>query len=339
MSGLRSVAQELVGDTKGILAADESTKTMSSRLEKVGVDGTDENRRAYREMLITTPKLSRWISGVILSDDIFHSHLAGGRPFPQACRDSGLMTGVKVDIGAKPLAGARAETVTEGLDGLRDRLEAYAGEGAQFTKWRAVFQIGGHMPSLRALAANAHALARYAALAQEAGLVPIVEPEVLMDGRHSLEQCEVATEVTLRAVFGELVDQGVCLEGMVLKPNMVVPGSEAPQQATVETVAAVTIGLLRRTVPAAVPGIAFLSGGQGPELATAHLAAMVALGPHPWEVTFSFGRALVEPALMAWHGDPQRLSAGQEALAARACANSEARQTTSFSGVAREQHI
>jgi fructose-bisphosphate aldolase class I len=328
MSQLRLVATLLVGNPKGILAADESTNTMNSRLERVGVAGIEENRRAYREMLITTPNLSRWISGVILSDDIFDSHVADGRPFPVACREAGLLTGIKVDIGAKPLAGARGETVTEGLDGLRDRLAAYAQKGARFAKWRAVFQIGGSMPSLRALAANAHALARYAALTQEAGLVPIVEPEVLMEGRHTLEQCEVATEVAIRAVFGELVEQRVCLEGIVLKPNMVVAGNECPQQATVEAVAAATIGLLRRSVPAAVPGIAFLSGGQGPELATAHLAEMVAIGPHPWEVTFSFGRALVGPALEAWRGDPGRVSAGRQALADRSRANSEARRPT-----------
>jgi fructose-bisphosphate aldolase class I len=318
-------ALELVCDGKGILAADESTSTMSARLEKVGVAGTEENRRAYREMLITTPNLSRWISGVILSDDIFHACLCDGRPFPVACADAGLMTGIKVDTGAKALAGAPGETVTEGLDGLRERLAAYARDGARFTKWRAVIRVGDAMPSQRALAANAHALARYAGLAQEAGLVPIVEPEVLMEGSHTLEQCEEATIAVLRAVFEQLVEQGVRLDGIVLKPNMVVPGSECPRQASVKMVAAATIGVLRRTVPAAVPGIAFLSGGQGPELATAHLAAMVALGPHPWEVTFSFGRALVDPALQAWRGRADQVRVGQEALAARARANSEAR--------------
>jgi fructose-bisphosphate aldolase class I len=333
MSNMRAIALEcvsalqLVSDGRGILAADESKSTMSGRLENVGVPGTEENRRAYREMLITTPNIARWISGVILSDDIFHACLADGRPFPQACRDAGLMTGIKVDTGAKRLAGARDETVTEGLDGLRDRLAVYAQNGAKFTKWRAVIRIGAGMPSHRALAANAQALARYAALAQEAGLVPIVEPEVLMDGSHSLEQCEEATEATLRAVFNGLHEQGVLLDGIVLKPNMVVAGGDCPRQAGVETVAATTIGLLRRTVPASVPGIAFLSGGQSPQLATAHLAAMVALGPHPWEVTFSFGRALVDPALKAWRGHADRLGAGREALTARARANSEARRT------------
>jgi fructose-bisphosphate aldolase, class I len=325
MSNLGTIALQLVGRGKGILAADESSATMSGRLEKVGVAGTEENRLAYREMLITTPNLSRWICGVILSDDVFHSDVTDGRPFPAACRDAGLITGIKVDTGAKPLAGAPGETVTEGLDGLRARLAAYARDGARFTKWRAVIRIGPGMPSRRALAANAHALARYAALAQEAGLVPIVEPEVLMEGRHSIERCEEATEATLHAVFRDLAEQGVSLEGIVLKPNMVVPGNDSAQQAGIETVAATTIGVMRRTVPAAVPGIAFLSGGQGPELATAHLASMVALGPHPWELTFSFGRALVDPALEAWRGSPDRVGAGQEALAARARANSEAR--------------
>lgn len=333
MSNMRGIglllinALHLVSDGKGILAADESKSTMSSRLEKVGVAGTEENRRAYREMLVTTPNLLRWISGVILSDDIFHASLTDGRTFPEACRDAGLMTGVKVDTGAKPLAGAPGETVTEGLDGLRERLLEYAQQGAQFTKWRAVIRIGAGAPSKRALAANAHALARYAALAQEAGLVPIVEPEVLMEGNHSLERCQEVTEATLRRVFADLVEQGVVLDGIVLKPNMVVAGEECTRQAGVEMVAGSTITLLRRTVPPAVPGIAFLSGGQSPQLATAHLAAMVALGPHPWEVTFSFGRALVDPALNAWRGNASQVGAGQEALAARARANSEARRT------------
>jgi fructose-bisphosphate aldolase class I len=327
MNQVATIALRLVSGGKGILAADESSPTMNGRREKVGVPGTEENRRAYREMLITTPNLSRWIIGIIVSDDIFRTQVSDDRPFPQACRDAGLLTGIKVDTGAKPLAGAPGETVTEGLDGLRDRLAAYAQNGARFTKWRAVIRIGAGTPSRRALAANAHTLARYAALAQEAGLVPIVEPEVLMEGKHCMERCAEVTEATLRAVFRELIEQGVLLEGIVLKPNMIVAGIESSQQAGVETVAAATIGVLRRTVPAAVPGIAFLSGGQSPELATAHLAAMVAMGPHPWELTFSFGRALVDPALHAWRGDPDRVVAGQEALAARSRANSEARRT------------
>jgi fructose-bisphosphate aldolase, class I len=320
-----STALELVGGGKGILAADESIATIAGRLEKVGLAATEENRRAYREMLITTPKLSQWISGAILSDDIFRSRLSDGRPFPVACADAGIMTGIKVDAGAKPLAGALGETVTEGLDGLRDRLAFYVLNGARFAKWRAVIRIGDGIPSSRALSANAHALARYAALAQEAGLVPIVEPEVLMDGNHSLERTAQATGATLHAVFDGLVEQGVRLEEIILKTNMVVAGAQSSQQADTEAVAIATIRLLRQAVPPAVPGIAFLSGGQSPQLATAHLAAMIALGPHPWEVTFSFGRALVDPALQAWRGDADRVSAGQEALAARARANSEAR--------------
>lgn len=325
MSDLRAVAAQLVGDGKGVLAADESTTTMNGRLEKVGVPSTEEQRRAYREMLIGAPGLSRWISGVILSDDIFGADLRDGRPFPVACHSAGLLVGIKVDTGAKPLAGAPGETITEGLDGLRQRLAAYAEAGAAFTKWRAVAHIGENLPSRRALAANAHALARYAALAQEAGLVPIVEPEVLMDGAHALDRCEEATTAVLHAVFDQCATQRVVLEGMVLKPNMVIAGKDCPQQAGVEEVATATVRTLRRTVPAAVPGIAFLSGGQGPELATAHLAAMVALGPHPWELSFSFGRALVDGALHAWLGHPDRVGAGQEALSVRSRANAEAR--------------
>ncbi|HEY6377961.1 MAG TPA: class I fructose-bisphosphate aldolase [Candidatus Dormibacteraeota bacterium] len=325
MGDLRAIATRMVGGGRGILAADESTATMSGRLEKVGVAGSEEHRRAYREMLITTPDLSKWISGVILSDDILRAQLTDGRPFPAACLDAGVLAGIKVDTGAKPLAHAPGESVTEGLDGLRERLATYVQMGASFTKWRAVIRIGDSTPSQRALAANAHALARYAALAQEAGLVPIVEPEVLMDGDHALERCEDAAAAILRAVFGELVEQGVSLEGMVLKPNMVTAGKDNPRQAAIEEVASATIRVLRRCVPAAVPGIAFLSGGQPPELATAHLAALVAHGPHPWELTFSFGRALVDPALRAWRGDERNVASGQEALAARCRANAEAR--------------
>jgi fructose-bisphosphate aldolase class I len=325
MGDVSAIAAQMVGGGKGILAADESASTMKGRLEKVGVAGTEDNRRAYREMLVTTPELSRWISGVILSDDIFRAELGDGRPYPDGCRDAGLLAGIKVDTGAKPLAGAPGETVTEGLDGLRERLATCARMGATFTKWRAVIRVGKGTPSPGALAANAHALARYAALAQEAGLVPIVEPEVLMDGPHDLEQCRRATEATLRAVFGELAEQRVLLGGMVLKPNMVTAGNEHPRQADVSAVASATVRLLRDTVPAAVPGIAFLSGGQRPDLATAHLRAMVGLGPHPWELTFSFGRALVDLPLKAWLGEPNRVAAGQEALADRARANAEAR--------------
>ena len=322
---LRTIARTMVGGGRGILAADESITTMNKRLEKVGVEPTPENRLAYREMLITTPGLSQWISGVILSDDVFRGTLSDGRGFALATREVGLLPGIKVDTGAKPLANARGETVTEGLDNLRSRMEEYASMGAAFTKWRAVINIGEGLPTRRATAANAHAMARYAALAQEAGLVPIVEPEVLMDGDHSIERCAGVTETVLNTFFDQLAEQGILLEGIVLKPNMVLAAKDAPRQAGVEEVAAATVTILRRTVPSAVPGIAFLSGGQGEELATAHLAAMNRLGPLPWELSFSFGRALVDPALNAWRGDAAQSSAGQDALAGRASANAMAR--------------
>jgi fructose-bisphosphate aldolase class I len=322
---LRATAAVMVGGKRGILAADESAATMDARLAGAGVVATEIQRRAYREMLITTPGLVHWISGVILSDDIFRARVSDGRAFPDACREAGLLAGIKVDIGARPLAGAAGETVTEGLDNLRARLAQYAELGAAFTKWRAVIRIGAGIPSQRALGANAHALARYACLAQEAGLVPIVEPEVLMDGDHSGERCEQVTDVTLRMIFDELVEQRVLLEGIVLKPNMVIPGADCADPAGIDDVARATVRTLRRTVPAAVPGVAFLSGGQGVELATAHLAAMHRMGPHPWELSFSFGRALVDPALRAWRGDARNVADGQEALAARSRANAEAR--------------
>lgn len=322
---LRTIARTMVGGGRGILAADESITTMNKRLEKVGVEPTPENRLAYREMLITTPGLSQWISGVILSDDVFRGTLSDGRGFALATREVGLLPGIKVDTGAKPLANAPGETVTEGLDNLRSRMEEYASMGAAFTKWRAVINIGEGLPTRRATAANAHAMARYAALAQEAGLVPIVEPEVLMDGDHSIERCAGVTETVLNTFFDQLAEQGILLEGIVLKPNMVLAAKDAPRQAGVEEVAAATVTILRRTVPSAVPGIAFLSGGQGEELATAHLAAMNRLGPLPWELSFSFGRALVDPALNAWRGDAAQSSAGQDALAGRASANAMAR--------------
>jgi fructose-bisphosphate aldolase class I len=322
---LRSTAATMVGGGRGILAADESVSTMNKRLEKVGVEPSADNRRAYREMLITTAELAQWISGVILSDDIFRGQLGDGRGFPEACRGAGLLAGIKVDTGAKPLANAPGETVTEGLDNLRSRMEEYASMGAAFTKWRAVINIGEGLPTRRALNANAHAMARYAALAQEAGLVPIVEPEVLMDGDHSIERCAEVTETALQTFFAALADQGVLLEGIVLKPNMVLSGTDAPQQASVEEVAEATARVLKRAVPAAVPGIAFLSGGQGDELATAHLAALNRLGPLPWELSFSFGRALVDAALKAWRGNASQSPAGQQALAGRASANAMAR--------------
>ncbi len=326
MATLQQTAREMVSGGRGILAADESIATMTSRLEKAGLPGTPETRRAYRQMLVTTPRLSEWISGVIFSDETFGQRLGAGRSFPQATAELGVLPGIKVDTGAKPLAGTDGETVTEGLDGLRERLAAYVSEGAKFAKWRAVIRIGAGQPSQRAVIANAHALARYAALCQEAGVVPIVEPEVLMEGDHTLARCAEVTEHTLHAVFDQLALNGVLLEGMVLKPNMVLPGKDCPQQASVAEVAEATVRCLLRAVPAAVPGVAFLSGGQGAQLATEHLNEMNRIGPHPWSLTYSYGRALVDEALAAWHGDTDAVPDGQQALAHRASCTSAAQE-------------
>lgn len=323
MQNLRATARAMVAPGQGILAADESSPTITKRFERLGIDSTAETRRAYREMLFTTPGLAEDISGAILYDETFRQVASDGRPFPALLADLGILPGIKVDTGAKPLAGHAHETVTEGLDGLRERVGEYAALGARFAKWRAVISIGAGRPSRACLSANAHALARYAALCQEGGLVPIVEPEVLMDGDHPLERCAEVTEATLRRTFAALADQGVELEGIVLKPNMVVAGKEAPRQPGVTEVAQATLACLRRTVPAAVPGVAFLSGGQSAELATAHLQALAAAGPHPWEITFSYGRALQDPALVAWAGADT--DAGQAALARRARCNGAAR--------------
>jgi len=328
---LHTVARQMVAEGRGILAADESIPTVTTRLEKASVPPDGEHRRAYREMLVTTPGLAEAISGVILFDETLRARLSDGRTFPEAVSAAGMLPGIKVDTGAKPLAGAPGETVTEGLDGLRERFSEYAALGARFAKWRAVIKIGAGLPTDNALHANAHALARYAALAQEAGLVPIVEPEVLMDGDHDLDRCAAVTATTLRQVFDELAIAAVDLGGMVLKPNMVTAGTKASRQASVAEVARRTVEVLRSAVPAEVPGIAFLSGGQPPEVATAHLAAMQRLGPAPWEVTFSFGRALVDPALAAWHGDPDLVEAGQAALHERSAANGAARLVTAGS--------
>lgn len=313
-------AAAMVGDRKGILAADESIGTMSKRLEAAGVAPTAENRRAYRELLATTPGLAGAISGVILCDETFGQRLADGRDFPTALTDLGILPGIKVDIGAKPLAGAPGETVTEGLDGLRERLERYAAGGARFAKWRAVLTIGDDLPSAWAIRAGAHALARYAALCQEAGIAPIVEPEVLMDGAHSIGRCAEVTAAVLWEVVDELQASSVRLDGIVLKPNMVLPGKDSGERATPEAVADATVSTLRAVVPEDVAGIAFLSGSQGAAAATANLAAMRAYDV-PWPLTFSFGRALVDPALAAWHGDPSQVAAGQRALADRVAAN------------------
>ncbi len=324
---LRATAQAMVAEGKGLLAADESTGTAGKRLEAENIESTDESRRDYRELLFTTPGLGDYISGAILYDETIRSDTSDGTPMPKALEQNGVMPGIKVDTGANPLAKAEGEKVTEGLDGLRERLEEYVEMGARFTKWRAVINIKGReLPSDYCIAVNAHALARYAALAQEAGLVPIVEPEVEISGDHTLERCYEVTEATLRAVFNELALQRVELEGMILKPNMVISGKDADPQSSVDEVAEATISCLRKVVPGAVPGVCFLSGGQTPEQATAHLDAMNRLGPHPWEVSFSYARALQEPVLKTWKGEQSNWDAAQEALAHRAKLNSAARE-------------
>jgi len=325
MQDMRAVARSLVAPGKGILAADESFATIERRFAAVHLESSEETRRAYRELLFSAPGLGEHISGAILFDETIRQAAADGTPFPQLLERRGIVPGIKVDTGARPLAGFPGETVTEGLDGLRERLAEYRGLGARFSKWRAVIRIGEGLPTRACLRANAHALARFAALSQEAGLVPIVEPEVLMDGDHSIERCEDVTGETLEAVFHELHRFRIELEAMLLKPSMVLSGKDCPVQASVEEVAERTVRRLRRTVPAAVPGIVFLSGGQSDELATAHLNAMNRLGPHPWELSFSYGRALQAPALSAWAGRPENVPAAQRALLRRARLNSLAR--------------
>ena len=322
---LQATAQALVADGKGILAADESNGTMDKRLAASGVAPSEQSRRQFRELLFTTPDVEDSISGVILYDGTIRQAASGGTPFPAMLVERGMIPGIKVDTGAKPLAGVDGETITEGLDGLRERLAEYAELGAGFAKWRAVIAIGDGRPSPYCIATNAHALARYAALCQEAGIVPNVEPEVLMDGEHPLRRSEAVTEVVPRAVFSELLDQQVLLEGIVLKPNMVLAGYGAPTQAGVEEVAQRTLSLFRRVVPAAVPGIAFLSGGQSDQLGSAHLNAMNTLGGVPWELSFSYGRALHATPLKIWAGQDDNVLAAQSAFAHRARCNREAR--------------
>jgi fructose-bisphosphate aldolase class I len=322
---LEAVARAMVAPHKGILAADESTGTIGKRFAAIGIENIEPNRRAYRDMLFGTPDLGEHISGAILYDETIRQQALDGTPFPELLTKYGIIPGIKVDTGAKDLPLHPGEKVTEGLDGLRERIAEYVRLGARFAKWRAVITIGEGIPSRACLEANGHALARYAALCQEGGLVPIVEPEVLMDGDHTIERCEEVTEETLHTVFDELFVQGVALEGMVLKPNMVVPGMKAPRQASVEEVAERTLRVLRHCVPPAVPGVAFLSGGQSAELATAHLQAMNAAGDLPWGLTFSYGRALQDPALKAWGGDPSKVEAGRQQLARRARNNGAAR--------------
>jgi fructose-bisphosphate aldolase, class I len=322
---LEVTARALVAPGKGILAADESDGTIKKRFDTIQVESTEENRRAYRDMLFTTPGMEEQISGVILFDETIRQRSADGTPFPKLLDDKGVIPGIKVDKGAKPLALAEGETVTEGLDGLRDRLAEYVDLGARFAKWRATYSIGEGLPSEYCVWVNAHALARYAALCQEAGLVPIVEPEVLQDGTHTIEESAKATGRVLLAVYQELHDQRVDFSGTLLKPNMVLSGYSAESRAGVDAVAAATLEVLYKHVPASVPGIVFLSGGQTDEIATEHLNAMNALGPHPWELSFSYGRALQAPALKAWRGEESNAQAGQDAFAHRAKMNGLAR--------------
>ena len=323
--GLESVARELVAERKGILAADETISTLTKRFDALGIKSTEQSRRSYREMLFTAPGAADFISGVIMYDETIRQKSSSGKPLADVQTAQGIIPGIKVDTGAKPFAGSLSETVTEGLDGLRDRLSEYRSMGARFAKWRAVIRITDGLPSAACLSANAHALARYAVLCQEQDLVPIVEPEVLMDGPHTIERCEDVTGDVLHAVFNALYEQGVVLEGMLLKPNMVLAGKECTRQAPVQEVATATLRCLRRHVPAAVPGIVFLSGGQSARRATAHLNAINLLPElKPWKISFSYGRALQDPALEAWHGRDEYVAAGQRALYRRARANGAA---------------
>ena|ERR1035441_2064316 len=318
---LSAAARALVAKSRGILAADESTSTIKKRFDTIKLESTEENRRAYRELLFTAPGAQDYISGVIMYDETLRQKTKDGVPFPAYLSQHGMLPGIKVDMGAKPLACFPGETITEGLDGLRERLAEYYKLGAKFAKWRAVIDIASGIPSRYAIDANAEALARYATLCQEAGIVPIVEPEVLMDGAHTLDRCEEVTNVVLERVFSHLFAARVFLEGMILKPNMVVAGKKSSQKASPEQVAEATLRTLKRQVPSAVPGIAFLSGGQSPVEATLHLSLMNAAGPLPWGLTFSYGRALQEDALNAWGGKSAGFSGGQKALFVRAKLN------------------
>jgi len=319
---LAHVASAIVAKGKGLLAADESTGTIRKRFDVIKLESTPENHRTYRELLFTTPGAAESISGVIMYDETIRQKTRDGTPFPQYLMKQGMIPGIKVDLGAKPLAGFPGETITEGLDGLRERLIEYRRLGALFAKWRGVIDIAEGIPSDCAIEANAHALARYAALCQENDIVPIVEPEVLMDGAHTIERCEQVTDRVLQKVFDELFAHRILLEGMVLKPNMVISGKKAAHRAGPEVVAEATLRTMRRHVPPAVPGIAFLSGGQSPEEATLHLALMNRIGaPLPWSLTFSYGRALQDDALKAWGGKAANFGAGQQAFGKRARLN------------------
>ncbi len=324
---MEKTVAELTAPSKGILAADESSGTIEKRLKSVNVSSTEEIRRDYRELLFTAPGLGDYISGVILFEETLKQKSAAGIPFPQLLSAQGIVPGIKVDKGTQPLANFPGDKVTHGLQGLAERLAGYKALGARFAKWRAVIAIGDGLPSVRAIEVNADGLARYAAICQELGIVPIVEPEVLMDGNHSIDRCQAVTEEVLATVFHALHRHRVLLELMLLKPNMVLPGKDCPQQATAEEIAAATLACFRRTVPAAVPGIHFLSGGQSDEAATANLNAMNRYRQaQPWQLSFSYGRALQAPALKAWHGVAANQAAGQQALLKRARLNSAARQ-------------
>jgi fructose-bisphosphate aldolase, class I len=325
---LERIAGQIVADGKGILAADESTGTIKKRFDSIGVESTEETRRAYRELLFTTEGAEEFIGGVILFDETIRQKASDGTPFPKLLESKGIVPGIKVDTGAKPLALAEGETITEGLDGLRERLAEYRELGARFAKWRAVITIGQEIPSEYCIWTNAHALARYAALCQESGLVPIVEPEVLMDGDHTIDRSFHVTSHTLHAVFTELRDQRIHPEGILLKPNMVLPGYESSDPVSDEEIARQTVQCFRRHVPAAVPGIVFLSGGQSEEEATRRLNAINAVGPHPWKVSFSYGRALQAAALKAWGGHEENVEAAQRAYYHRAKMNSAAQTGT-----------
>jgi len=326
---LEQTALAMVAGQRGILAADESNATIEKRFKGPGIPCTEENRRGYRELLFSTPKMEQHISGVIMYDETLRQSTKAGVPFPKYLADKGVVPGIKVDKGPKDLVNFDGETITEGLDGLRERLAEYHGLGARFAKWRAVITIGKssggwQLPTTFGIDVNAQALARYAALCQEAGIVPIVEPEVMMDGDNSLERCEEVTDAVLESVFDALGQHRIHLEGIVLKPNMVISGLKCPTQASVEQVAAATVRCLKRHVPSAVPGIAFLSGGQSSELATAHLSAMNALGPLPWHLTFSYGRALQDGAIKGWKGELANVKKAQDWFAHRALMNSKA---------------
>ena len=324
---LEQTANALVAKGRGVLAADESMGTIGSRFKAVGIASTEKSRRDYRELLLTTPNISEYLSGVILFDETLRQNASDGEPFSQKLKENGIISGIKVDAGAKDMALAPGEKVTEGLDGLRDRLEEYRGLGARFAKWRAVITIGEGIPTTRCIESNAEALARYAALCQEADIVPIVEPEVLIDGDHSIERCAEVTVATLHATFNAIHRHRVHLKGLLLKPNMVISGKGCSVQADIEQVAVATVECLLRTVPAALPGVVFLSGGQGDQQATAHLNAMHRTYPNlPWVLTFSYARALQDLAMKTWAGKPENVEAAQQAFAHRARLNAAASQ-------------